>query len=90
MENLNRWGLQYASQQELQISVEQIVDDVLSTIRPLLIQSVLAFLTAPLTATSFMQLALALLSRLCVNSPRNLLQSLLQSLETSNGWTAPR
>ena len=65
----------------MKISVEKIVDDVLSTIRPLLIQSVLVLLTAPLTATSFMQLELALLS-LVHELDRNLLQRLLQSLET--------
>jgi hypothetical protein len=65
----------------MKISVEKIVDDVRSTIRRLLIHSVLVFLTARLTATSFMQLELALLS-LVRELGRNMLQRLLQLLET--------
>ena len=90
MEELNRWGLQYASQEEQKLIAEGVVDEITAAIRPLLIEAVIAFLAAPLTATNFMQLELTLLS-LVREFGRKLLQALVQSLETGgSGWTAPR
>jgi len=89
MDKLNRWGLQYASQEQQEAEVAQIVDYAFQTVRPLIIQAMLIFLSAPLTATSFMALELQLIY-LMRQLGRALLQAVVQSLETVDGWSAPR
>ena len=88
MDKLKGWGLQYASQEQQEAAVGQIVDDALQTVRPLIIQVMLAFLSVP-PATSFMGFELQLIC-LMRQLGRALLQSVVQSLESVDCWTAPR
>jgi len=89
VDKLNRWGLQYASQEQQEAAVAQIVDYAFQTVRPLIIQAMPAFLSAPLMATSFMRLELQLIC-LMRQLGLALLQAVVQSLESVDGWSALR
>ncbi len=89
MDNLSRWGIQYASQDQQASVAERMVDEAFQAIRPLLINAVAAFLTQPLSPASFWSFELALIG-LVRQLGRELLQAVVQSLESIDYWTPPR
>lgn len=88
MDKLNRWGLQYATQEQQIRAAEEMVDMAFQKVRPLLVQAVVTFLTQSLSPASFFQFEFALLG-LVRQLGRELLQAVVQSLESIDYWSPP-
>ena len=89
MDHLSRWGIQHASQADQTSVAERMVDEAFQSVRPLLIQAVLVFLSQPLSATSFWSFEFALID-LVRQLGRELVQSVVQALESIEYWSPPR
>ena len=89
MDHLSRWGIQHASQAQQTSVAERMVDEAFQSVRPLLIQAVLVFLAQPLSATSFWSFEFALIG-LVRQLGRELLQAVVQALESIEYWSPPR
>lgn len=80
MDELNGWGHQHASQQQIDDIAEGIVDQAIVTIRPQIVAVIAAFMTAPIRATSFFHFEITLLG-IVREFGRLVLQAVVQSLE---------
>lgn len=80
MDEVNGWGYQHASQQQVEDIAEGIVGRAIVTIRPQMVGAIAAFMKAPIKPTSFFHFELTLLS-LVREFGRVVLQAVVQSLE---------
>lgn len=89
MEQLNGWGYQHATVQDVQQVAQRIVDQAVESLRPQLVSLVVAFITAPITPLGFFQFEIGLLNAVR-EFGRVVLQLTLDCLEPTGPHQLPR